>query len=402
MHLCLFQPGRRLWVYSVLLMLPLAPACTFQVSSTPTPTIHTTIKGAPTQRLFGVLQPSMQHAATDQSAGIQLYTLEIGWDQYEPQDAVWNMQYIRQQQAKYAQFRSAGFKVVLDLGMQYPPAWAKEIRPWKDQYGNVGRAQVNAIWSPIVRQKIEVYIQHVFQDLGTDFWGVRLGSGGSVETLYPETPAGFRYSYWAFDDDAMRSNPVPLWHPGQPSPHGEALTFYTWYLQRLISTVNWQQNVVRRSYSGYLIQLLPGQGVRPAQWNMLIAANLIPTASPVYAAERGAVWDRLIDGITDPSHVIISCSSIGDDSATASSTNDAAGDPLYWSSAHWVAYNADRYKFPKIAENEGHNDAARLHIVFQQMMSYGYTSLLWAFQADLYSGQYATIDQYVELIAQVH
>ena len=47
----------------------------------------------------------------------------------------------------------------------------------------------------------------------------RVGSGGWIETMYPSISATFKYSYWAFDSDALRSNPVPAWCPGQASPN---------------------------------------------------------------------------------------------------------------------------------------------------------------------------------------
>jgi hypothetical protein len=294
----------------------------------------------------------------------------------------------------------AGFVVVLDLGIQYPPEWARTIRPWVDQYGNIYSNQVNAVWSNTVRQKIERYIKHVFQDFGTQFYGVRLGSGSFVETLYPDNRPGFQFSYWAFDTDAMASNPVPNWRPGQPSPNGEARTFYNWYLQRLIDTVNWQQAVVRQSFSGYLVQLMPGQGLRPRQWDALIASNLTPYDQHIYAAERGAVWDKIIDGMRDRTNVIITCSSVGDASATSAYVDEASSDSTKWSSAHWVAFNADRYGMPKWAENPGRDSVETMQIVFNQLNEYGYDGLFWAFEGDLHSGQYAALDQYAAMIVK--
>ena len=379
---------------------PGIPTSTAEPISTPTTTPTATSTPETDHVLFGVLQPDPKFHARTRNAGVQGATLELGWDYYEPQDGVWNTDYIREQKNKYEQMRKAGFVIVLDFGIQYPPEWAKNIRPWKDQYGNTYRDEVNAIWSATVRSKIDRYITRIFQDFGTDFWGVRLGSGGGIETLYPDTPNDFLFSYWAFDQDAMSSNPVPDWLPGQPSPRDEARIFYTWYLQHLIDTVNWQQDLVRQHYHGYLIQLMPGQGVRPSQWETLIATNLIPIDRHVFAAERGAIWDKIIDGMNNHHHVIIDCSSVGDASTLSPYTNENDPDPIYWSSAHWVAYNADRYGLLKMSENPGKNDYATMQLIFQQMTDYGYTSLFWAFEPELYSGDYASIDQYAHLITQ--
>lgn len=361
---------------------------------------HTTYSAPFAKRLYGVLGSRPQHVAADARAGIRARTLELGWDYYEPRDGVFSEQYAASRKAEYQQMLDAGFVVVLDLGLQYPPAWARAIRPWKDQYGHAYDGQVNAVWSPLVRQKIERYVQRVFQDFGTNFAGVRLGSGGLIETLYPDNLPGFQFSYWAFDADAMAANPVPNWRPGQPSPQGQAATFYNWYLGRLIDTVNWQQDVVRRFYRGKLIQLMPGQGLRPSQWNKLIAANLTPYGANIYAAERGAAWDRVVAGMRDRTNVVLACTSVGDSSATAPGVDESSSDPTKWSSAHWLAYNADRYGMPKWAENVGRSSYDNMQIVFRQLDSFGYHALFWAFDEDLHSGKYASLDQYASMIAR--
>ena len=366
------------------------------------PVVHHSTYTAPfAKRVYGVLASQPQHVASDWRAGIRARTLELGWDGYEPQEGSWNTRYIQDRQGEYRQMRDAGFMVVLDLGLQYPPAWARAIRPWQDQYGNSYDGQVNAVWSPLVRQKIERYVQRVFQDFGTDFLAVRLGSGGWVETMYPDNAPGYRFSYWAFDADAMASNPVPRWRPGQPSPNGEARTFYTWYVDRLIDTVNWQQSVVRRYYGGKLLQLFAGIGVRPAGWKTLIAYDLLPYDQiGVDAAERGVAIDRIVAGIRDRTNVVIVSSSLGDGFATAPWLDEASSDPMKWSSAHWVAYNADRYGMPKWAENTGRNSYDNMRIVFRQLDSFGYQALFWAFDEDLHSGKYASLDQYASMIVR--
>jgi hypothetical protein len=351
-------------------------------------------------KLYGVLQPKAEYLPSAINAGIQVRSLELGWDLYEPQEGSWNRAYIDTRKAEYQQMLNAGTKVVLDVGLQYPPAWVKAIRPWQDQYGHSYDGVPNAIWSPVVREKIAIYIQHVFQDFGTGFFAIRLGSSGWVETLYPDNVPGFQFSYWAFDPDAMKSNPVPNWRPGQPSPNGEAQTFYNWYIQHLIDTVNWQQDVVRQYYKGYLLQIFTGQGVRPSQWNALIESNLTPVNLHIYAAERGAVWDRVLAGMRNRSQVVIYCSSIADNSAIAPSLDEASADPTNWSSTHWIAYNADRYGLMKWGENGGHDDFTTMQIAFQQVEAYDLMGLIWAFEPELHTGTYATLSHYASLISK--
>jgi hypothetical protein len=370
------------------------------IASSPTNKIYIPLMHMKSAKLYGVLQPKPGYLASAINAGIQVRSLELGWDHYEPQAGTWNRAYIDSRKTEYQQMLNAGIKVVLDFGIQYPPAWVKAIRPWQDQYGHSYDGTANAIWSPVVREKIAIYIQHVFQDFGTNFLAVRLGSGGWVETLYPDNVPGFQFSYWAFDPDAMASNPVPSWRPGQPSPNGEAQTFYNWYLQHLIDTMNWQQDVVRQYYNGYLLQIFTGQGVRPSQWDTLIETNLTPFGRHIFAAERGAVWDRVLKGMHNRAQVVLYCSSIADNSAITPNLNEASADPLNWSSTHWIAANADRYDMLKWGENAGHDNFTTMQIAFQQVDAYDLMGLIWAYEPDLHSGTYATLKQYAELISK--
>jgi hypothetical protein len=41
-----------------------------------------------------------------------------------------------------------------------------------------------------------------------------------------------------------------------------------------------------------------------------------------------------------------------------------------------------------------------MQIVVKQLNDFGYQALFWAFEPDLHSGQYATLDQYASIIAK--
>lgn len=340
-----------------------------------------------------MLQPQSNLAATTIAAGIPIRTLELGWDQYEPTQNVFSGSYIATQQAALSAMVAAGASVILDLGLQYPPAWAKAIRPFVDQAGNSTNAYANSIWSSTVRSAIAVYIARVFADLGANFLAVRIGAGCGPETLYPAN-SGATKSYWAFDTDAQSVCPVPGWKPGDASPSGEATTFWAWYVGQLVSAMNYLQAHVRLAYSGAIHQLMPGQGVRPEQMAQLISSNL--TDATVIAAERGAAWDTVVAGITNKANVVVYCSSLAD----GSGTNEASSDKRLWSAAHWIAYNADVYGMSKAGENPGQSNYSTMQTAFAQSAAYGYSPFLWAFESQLYGGVYATLYQYATLIRQ--
>ena len=360
-----------------------------------------TPRAAAQQRMYGVLYGHSSHLQTDWDAGMRVREVELSWRRYEPKDGVWDSNFIGEKRWEFQQARAAGFQLVLDFGIQYPPDWARKIRPWRDQHGNSYDGQVNPISSAEVRKQIEQYLDRVFKDFGADWLGVRVGAGGSNETMYPGTPAGVKRSYWAFDSEKMALNPVPNWRPGQPSPNGEARRFYEWYLQNLIKTVNWQHSVIRRHYQGKILQLFAGIGVRPAGYEHLIQDNLYPQPHRigVDAAERGVVIDRVIDGITDKRNVVIVSTSLGDSFATAPWLDELSADPMKWSSAHWVAYNARRHGMQRWGENTGNDDYANMQLVFKQMKDFGYTALFWAWGYQLYDGKHASLNDYKRMIA---
>lgn len=369
-------------------------------------------QAAQAKRLYGVLQGKIPYLATDRQAGVRARTLEIGWDAYEPQAGAWNRAYMEKMRHEYEQDRRAGFAVVLDLGTQYPPGWVKKIQPWRDQYGDMNADAANTAWSLVVRQKMAEYLRRVFHDLGTDFLAVRLGSGAFPETLFPDDAPGHKFCYWAFDADASRSNPVPRWRPGQPSPRGEAARFYAWYVGRLIDTMNWEQRVARAcGYRGKLLQLFPGFGVRGNKPDVglqaLLRDNLVPPAGVygVDGAGRAAVWPLVIAGIRDKRNVVVECSSLGDSSSDPhqfTSLNEQSADPYYWSSSHWIAFLAGKNKLPRWAESVGGTDAANMRQCFDLLTTYGYTALFWAFDPDLHDDKpgHATLSDYRRLIQQ--
>lgn len=377
-------------------MLPTPPT-----PATETHKVNLPLLSTPAPRRFGVLLGDSRYLASDWQAGIRLREIELQWGRYEPQDGVWDAAYAQAMRGEFDKARAAGYELILDFGLQYPPEWAKELSPWRDQYGNVYKDQINAVWSLAVRARVERYIERVFNDMGTDFYGIRVGSGGWIETVYPANAPGFTHSYWAFDDSAMATNPVPQWRPGDPSPNDEARRFYEWYLNGLIDAVNWQHNVIRRQFNGNILQLFPGLGVRPQGWEPLIAANLKPEgALGVDAAERGAVYDRIVAGITQKERLIIVSTSLGDSSATAPWVDPTSQDPLKWSSAQWIAHIADSYGLPKWAENTGGNDLTTMRTVFGQLDAFDYDALLWAWNWQLYDASHATIGDYERLIRE--
>src|SRR5687768_11365038 len=109
---------------------------------------------------LGTLQSTPEHAQRMMQAGVELATLELGWNRFEPSPGAVDAEYIREVKARMETFQSAGIKVVLDLGVQYPPAWLLE-QPgarYVNQYGDsfvdssLGKNIANSVFNARVRE----------------------------------------------------------------------------------------------------------------------------------------------------------------------------------------------------------------------------------------------------------
>ncbi|MBV9864449.1 MAG: cellulase family glycosylhydrolase [Abitibacteriaceae bacterium] len=370
--------------------------------------------------IFGALQNDVRRLKQDYAAGLRLAVLELGWNRYEPQDGVFNKAYISEVKAKLQAYQDAGFQTVLDFGLQYPPQWAFNLpnSRYVNQYGDsfvdaaAGMNGVNAVFNQALRNKQAAYVQRVFADLGNGFYAVRLGWGWYSELNYPPT----RYKdhancYWAYDALAQGRSaglpvgipacPVPVWSPGTPSPnHTAPAQFLNWYLDSLKNYHDWQIVTVRRYYPGRLAMLYPSWGIRPGQVDAAIATDLNGSTSPERNGEvqRGFDFARFIQGIND-SNVIVYCTWID---ANATVADENSPDQARWSPVHYLSYLAQQHALHlKVwGENTGQNDEAAMQRSFQRMKDYGLMGIMWAFEGQLYDGQYATLDQYAKLILQ--
>jgi len=331
--------------------------------------------------------------------------LELNWGAYEPADGAFSSSYASDARNRLGAMRAAGMKVVLGLGLQYPPSWVFNYpnSRYVDQYGNTANV-VNLTWNSTLRQKADAYLARVNADLGLNsFWAVRVGSGGNVETLYPDE-AG-RNAYWGYDANAQASSPLPGWKPGQTTLNGSPVTttqvaaWYDWYLNSLVDGVNWQIAAYKAlGFTGFLQVLMPGVGSRPSEYNAAIAGYLGGAGDGNQTMGRGAVWDRVLAKIAVKTGVVAYVSSMadgsgGNDLCTSSDSNvsPTSTTVLNWSATRWISYNADRYGLPKMGENPGSSDTnsyglTMLQSAAAQMQSCGFQGLMWAHDFNLYDG----------------
>lgn len=403
------------------------PTRTSTVAPSPTlspaasPTASPTSSPTPNGHLYGLLGQGGLGELIDTTllqqqydAGVRLRLLQLGWDVLQPDgSSSWSTGTASAFQQRIDAFIAdkPDVHIVLDLGVQYPPAWAAQVDPLVDQYGTVWQAQfpnggVNVYWSSTVRQYVANYIRLIFTNL--DFhgrlWTVRVGPYQG-ELLYPHgVNEGRNLSFWAFDSKAASQNPVPGWLPGRPSPNGEAQRFYYWYVDNLVATFNFFQTEVRRYFAGYVAPVTPGLGMWDGTANQLISRNLNDSSLGYYGT--GNYWQRIFSHLPPASAGVLNwCSSLGDGSGNDSSTNW-----WEWSSGKMMAYLAHSNGRDIYGENPGHNaystsggadPRTTMQTDFETVQSSGYLGLMWVSQADMSDPACASLAQYGSMISQL-
>ncbi len=346
--------------------------------------------------------------SAERGAGISTKVVRISWKDMVPAEGTTDAAYIGAMRARFDALRAAGFGIILELGIQDTPGWLHAAYPaagYVDQYGDVYNGQgqpdsgdANAVFNPTVRRLIADYVRDVFAAFGTDFAAVRLGGGHWGELTYPtNTYNGHSNCYWAFDPSALAQSPVPSWHPGDPSPHGEAARFIAWYLDALTGYQTWQISMLRANYSGPIVMLYPSFGVRPGQLDGAVRGNLGGTTSVEVNGElqRGYDMARQVAAIADPNTIIattwLDCPFGDDDSAN----------PDDWRPVHYLASLAAAHApvLRVFGENTGQGQRAQMDFAAAQMVRYGLVGMAWYDEGEVFSWQYATLGDYQSEIA---
>jgi len=359
--------------------------------------------------VVGVLQGKPELAKQGLAAGVTLETVGLSWSRYEPEAGQFDAAYAKIVAEQIAAFRAAGMNVQIDLGMQYPPAWATTLpgARFVNQYGDgyidekPGANVVNAVFNATIRKHQAAYVEQVFKDLGADFYAVRLGWNYYGEMGYPAAAFNKQVNcYWGFDANAqgvlhdrpatVKPCPVPGWLPGSKTPKNVAASrFANWYLDSLVDYQQFQIQTVRKYYKGRLPILYGSWGVRPGVLAQQIGKDLDDDKQT--EMQLGYDFDRLVAAIDDPGVAV--CCTWADSNPTFG--NDFGKGPQGWAPVHYLAERAKAHKLKLQvwAENTGDADAAALKLTFDRVRKYDVNVLVWAFEPQLYDGKHATIDQ---------
>jgi hypothetical protein len=343
----------------------------------------------------------------ESAAGIQIKTFGLSWKKVYPAKGVLDSSYLERKRGELNQLYESGFEVILLLGYHDVPGWVHEeyadsyyINQYGDRYEDTDNAgDANLVYNPVLRSLVSDYIQTIFSYFGTNFVAVRIGGGRYGELTYPPVEyANKTNCYWAFDQNARAKSPVPDWRPGDPSLAGEATKFLDTYLNTLVDYQNWQIATVRKSYAGWIMVLYPSWGIRPGDEDAAIHGNLIGNTSAEKNGEiqRGYDFARQVMAIDDP-NVIITTTWLDADASA-----DKGSDLRYWSPVKYLAYLANRHplSLPLFGENTGKGTRAEMDLSAAQMERYDLIGMAWYNEMELFSGQYANLEDYRQVISK--
>src|SRR3984957_2036094 len=264
--------------------------------------------------LFGTLdtQPATV-AAEAGSSDVSVAMFEFDWASFEPSQGVFSSSYLATMEGYLQAYQAAGMKVTLGLGLEDPPSWVYSLpdAAYVNQYG-AQSDEANLVFSAALRQAAAGYLAQIAADIPlSNFWAIRLTSGGDSEMLYPGG-----CTYWAFDNAAltgnglaagMTPNPDPNWTPGTPGlSQAQIDAWVNWYVGGLDNVTNWQmQTLSGLGFSGYYETVTPGSGTRPDG----LAREELFNLSDDGTTGMGAIWDRYYAMLPHKTNVIAYISS---------------------------------------------------------------------------------------------
>jgi hypothetical protein len=436
------RPVRMRALCVALLVASLLGACSAGAEPTPT---------------FGVLGAACtaDRVAAEQRAGVTVVELPLAWDRYEPAPGQVDTAYLDEVRDKIAVCRDAGMRIVLGLGLQYPPTWLRAL-PDALLRGSAGGdpadGGLDLVFNAQVRSAASAYLGRLAADLdlagaGSGITAVRVGVSGTGEMAYPgPTDGGKESEYWAFGEapqtgaglaDGAAVTPLPGWVPGQAQWRGAPVTsdqvdaWMAWYTGSLIDTVVWQVGRLRElGFTGDVHVPVAGRGILPADRAAAVAGLLDGRADPDGALERGLDYPRQFAVLAGLDGVVVDFTGLDDAQAVAARqldpqqdgcrSDDTANllertDTAGWPGQRWTSALARQAGLTVVGENPGPphapqtggeptSDSSALQM--QRAPDYarecGMTEFYWAFEDDLFTpGSGVDLNAYAARIAAV-
>ena len=321
--------------------------------------------------------------------GVRAVLLEMSWAAAEPGPGRFDNAYLEQVVAQARSYRSMGFKVALNYGLESAPGWlmARPGARYVNQYGTAYTAYplADLIFDTSLRSFAEAYTDLILRLLGRFVYLVRVGGGFDGELDYPPPVIGESANqYWAYGPTAQAGAPEPGWRPCSEN-HSGARAFLTWYLASLVDYQQWQIRSVRSVYTGQIAVLYPSIGFTATEEQQALSDSLCGRTAVEQTGAIARGWDQAqqVSATSGPGLVVYS--TVVDDSAAIDQLGRLAA-------AHHL---------PLAGENGGFNGPAAMKRAVQEARAWHLTSFFWirAQQAYCNCDGLATIGDYQRDIA---
>lgn len=352
--------------------------------------VNTKAKPASVSTVWGLAGPyTGVNLANAYRRGVRAVLLEASWAAAEPGPGKFDNAYLAQLVVQARRYRSMGFKVALNYGLESAPGWLMAIpgARYVNQYGTAYTAYPvpDLIFDTSLRSFAQTFTQKILRLLGPFVYLVRVGGGYDGELAYPPPMSGESANqYWAYGSAAQKTAPNPGWRPCS-GIYGAARAFLIWYLASLVDYQRWQIHSVRTVYAGQIAVLYPSIGFTSAQEQQAVSDNLCgrTAAEQTTAFSRG--WDH--------AQQVAALSGAGLVVYSTWADNPAAIDQLgRLAAAHHLRL---------AAENSGYNGPMVMSQTVKEARVWHLTSFFWirAQQAYCYCDGLATIGDYQHDIA---
>ena len=262
--------------------------------------------------LLGVLGASEQNFSQEHSAGVNVVTIAVGWNDAEPSAGAFSPSFVQGVKSEIASAKSSGLGVVLDPGLQYPPAWVFSLpggTRFVNQYGDEftgsetsGNNVANAVTDMAVRNAESTYLAWLGRNIPVgSLTAIRQGGGPLGELRYPDADYdGHTDSYWAYDASTQAASPVAGWVPGSGTS-AQAARFLSSYNGDLDNYGRWLNGQLEADFGTEQLVMLPGWGERP-QGAALEVAHLLTLNMDEF--NEGLAWSSLLHSLPDAKHSV--------------------------------------------------------------------------------------------------
>jgi len=335
--------------------------------------------------ILGVLGASGSLFAQERAAGIDAVTISVGWSDAEPSPGSFSTSFVASVQNEIATARSAGLSVVLDPGLQYPPAWVFSLpggTRFVDQYGDVftgsedsGDNVANAVTDPAVREAEGSYLAWLGSQIQPgEILAVREGGEPLGELSYPGNEYdGNTNCYWAFDTSSQSVSPVPGWAPGTGTT-AQAQAFLDAYNGALDSYGLWLNGTLGTDFGTKILVLLPGWGERPGAEASQVA-SLLTLNMPEF--NEGLDWADLLNSLPDAANSVAYTTYL--DAPSIDQT------PQLEDPADYIASLAEPAHLLLGGENTGDGTVATVKLCIERATALDYFIVQWMDESQLIS-----------------